>query len=127
MTADVAFQKYMEKACIQILANDRAYPVTSVPTDATLPYMTYEWVFSSITDGDVPIVVQFWERTDSEKIPNLHAEQFRQFILENDYVTFTDGAIWVKPGNPWCQSLKDEVSPFIKRRYMNVTLEFLTR
>lgn len=127
MTADVAFQTYMENACIAVLGNDRAYTVTSVPTDAVLPYMTYEWTVADITDGDVPIVVQIWERTTSELIPNKHAADFRKYIETNDTVTFTDGAIWLKPGNPWCRSLKDEVSKFIKRRYMNVTLEFLTR
>lgn len=127
MTADMEFTRYMENACMAVLGNDRAYTVTSVPEDATLPYITFEWVTADIEDGDIPIVVQIWERTDREAVPNAHAAAFRRYIEENDMVVFDDGAIWVKPGSPWCRSIKDEVDKYVKRRYMNVTLEFLTR
>lgn len=129
MTDDVAFQAYMESACMEIYGVKRAYPVTSstVIKDAILPYITYEWATSDIEGGDVPIVVQLWERTYSEATPNEHARSFRKYIEENDTVLYEDGSIWVKPGTPFCRSLKDEVDPYIKRRYINVTLEFLTR
>lgn len=38
-----------------------------------------------------------------------------------------EGYIWVKTGSPWCQSLTDDTDKAIKRRYINITLEFLTK
>ena len=37
-----------------------------------------------------------------------------------------DGVIWIKKGNPWCQSLQDSEDLRIKRRYLNITLEYNT-
>ena len=36
------------------------------------------------------------------------------------------GAIWFKRGSPWCQNLYDPADANIKRRYLNVTAEYLT-
>ena len=37
-----------------------------------------------------------------------------------------EGIIWIKKGTPFCQNLSDETDADIKRRYINVTAEFLT-
>ena len=37
-----------------------------------------------------------------------------------------DGFIWLRRGTPWCQNLRDEADPIIKRRYLNITAEYLT-
>ena len=37
-----------------------------------------------------------------------------------------DGVIWLKRGSPWAQSLTDATDKTIKRRYINVTAEYLT-
>ena len=36
------------------------------------------------------------------------------------------GYIWLKRGSPFCQSLKYEDDNSIKRRYINLTAEYLT-
>lgn len=104
-----------------------AYPSTSVPDDTVFPWLTYEYITGSFGDSDVPIAVNMWFWTESESIPNQKAEEFRKYILEHDLVECDEGLIWVKTGVPWCQSLTDETSPTVKRRYCNVTLEYLTR
>lgn len=104
-----------------------AYPSTSVPDDTVFPWLTYEYITGSFGDSDVPIAVNMWFWTESESIPNQKAEEFRKYILEHDLIECDEGLIWVKTGVPWCQSLTDETSPTVKRRYMNVTLEYLTR
>lgn len=104
-----------------------AYPSTSVPDDTVFPWLTYEYITGSFGDSDVPIAVNMWFWTESESIPNQKAEEFRKYILEHDLIECDEGLIWVKTGVPWCQSLTDETSPTVKRRYTNVTLEYLTR
>lgn len=104
-----------------------AYPSTSVPDDTVFPWLTYEYITGSFGDSDVAIAVNMWFWTESESIPNQKAEEFRKYILEHDLIECDEGLIWVKTGVPWCQSLTDETSPTVKRRYMNVTLEYLTR
>lgn len=104
-----------------------AYPSTSVPDDTVFPWLTYEYITGSFGDSDVPIAVNMWFWTESESIPNQKAEELRKYILEHDLIECDEGLIWVKTGVPWCQSLTDETSPTVKRRYMNVTLEYLTR
>lgn len=104
-----------------------AYPSTSVPDDTVFPWLTYEYITGSFGDSDVAIAVNMWFWTESESIPNQKAEEFRKYILEHDLIECDEGLIWVKTGVPWCQSLTDETSPTVKRRYCNVTLEYLTR
>ena len=36
------------------------------------------------------------------------------------------GKIWVKRGTPFAQNMGDEKDELIKRKYVNITLEFLT-
>ena len=36
------------------------------------------------------------------------------------------GFIWLKRGSPWCQNLQDDTDQNIKRRYINVTAEYMT-
>ena len=36
------------------------------------------------------------------------------------------GGVWLTRGSPFCQSLTDEDDNTIKRRYINVTAQFVT-
>lgn len=104
-----------------------AYTTTSVPEDAVFPYLTYEFITSAWGGGEVGLTVNFWFYTESEKIPNAKAEELSAAIGLGGKVLPCDGGyIWLKRGSPWCQSLTDETSPTIKRRYINVTAEYLT-
>ena len=104
-----------------------AYPAHAVPEDTIFPWLTYEVITANWGDNSVPITVNMWFRTESEAIPNKMAEDFRKYIIENDTVECDEGFIWVKPGEPWCQSLSDDTDPFIKRRYITLTLDYMTR
>lgn len=120
MTKDVAIHSYFNGFM-------KSYPVTSVPKDATFPWLTYELVTGAWNDVPVSVTVNMWFRTDSEVIPNQKADEFRRYIETNDIITCDDGRIWVKTGEPWCQSVKEESDDAIKRRYINITLEYWTR
>ena len=103
------------------------YRNTSVPDDAIFDYLTYDVPISSFEEEPVSITVQLYFYTDSEAAPDAKAEEIRQAIGMGGKVLNCDGGcIWLKWGSPWCQSLVDDTNPNIKRRYINITAEYLT-
>lgn len=104
-----------------------AYTSTSVPDDVIFPYLTYDLITGAWGDEQAAITVSLWFYTESEAIPNAKAEEISKKIgLGGITIPCDDGIIWIKRGSPWCQSLTDETNKTIKRRYINVTAEFLT-
>ena len=109
-----------------------AYPDTAVlnengEPDVVLPYLTYTPVFDAWGGEPVSLTVNLWFYTESEKIPNTKADEISRAIgLGGKILPCDGGYIWLKRGSPWCQSLSDETSPTIKRRYINITAEYLT-
>ena len=104
-----------------------AYPVSSVPEDTVFPWLTYELVTSSWEQGEVALVLNLWYYTESEATPNAKAEEISKAIgMGGALLPCDDGVIWLKRGSPWCQSLQDSTDPMIKRRYINITAEYLT-
>lgn len=104
-----------------------AYSASAVPDDATLPYLTYDFVTSSWGNGEVNLPVNMWFRTTSEKEPNAAVERLSKAIgLGGVQLPCDDGVIWLKRGSPWAQSMSDETDKTIKRRYINVTAEYMT-
>lgn len=102
-----------------------AYAASAVPEDVILPYITYEFVADAM--GEVDISVNLWFYTESEAIPNAKALEISKAIgLGGKILRFDGGAVWVKRGSPWCQSLKDDTAPGIKRRLLNVRLEYIS-
>jgi len=103
------------------------YVTTSVPEDAVFPWGTYEPIFSAWDGGEVGLTVNLWYYTASEAVPNAKAQELSNAIGPGGAVIPCDGGyIWIKRGSPWCQSLRDEVNSNIKRRYINITVEYLT-
>lgn len=105
----------------------QAYTATSVPDDVVFPWLTYELITSAWEDGPVGLTVNLWYRTTSEAVPNAKAQEISEAIgMGGKIIRCDGGAIWLKRGYPWCQSLSDETDPVIKRRYLNVTAEYMT-
>lgn len=103
-----------------------AYAAGSTPEQAEFPYLTYNLVVSDFVSGDVAMEVDLWYYTESEATINAKArEMFNRIGLGGVMLTNDNGAIWVKRGSPWCQSVKDETNEMIKRRYINIDLEYL--
>lgn len=105
-----------------------AYASTSVPDDVVFPYLTYEYATGAFDEGEVGLTVNMWFYTTSEAIPNAKAQELSAAIGSGGKVLPCDGGfIWLKRGTPFSQSLGDDTAPGIKRRYINVTAEFLTQ
>jgi len=104
-----------------------AYPSTAVPNDVQFPYLTYDVITSAFQEESVGLTVNLWDFTTQEGPLNAKARELSEAIGRGGKLLPCDGGyIWLKRGSPWCQSLSDETSPTIKRRYINVTAEYLT-
>lgn len=120
MTKGAALQAFFERFL-------PSYAAASVPDDKVFPYLTYEAITSAWDGGEVGITVNLWYHTTSEAKPNAKAQEMSDAIGMGGVLLPCDGgAIWVKRGSPWCQSLRDEVDDNIKRRYIQITAEYLT-
>lgn len=120
MTKGAALQSFFDSIMT-------SYAASSVPENATLPYLTYELITSAWDGGEVGLTVNMWFRTTSEKEPNAAVDKLSKAIgLGGVFLHCDDGVIWLKRGSPWAQSLTDETDKTIKRRYINVTAEYLT-
>lgn len=104
-----------------------AYAATSVPDDAAFPYLTYELATGTFWEGDTNLQVSLWYRGDSESEPNAKARELSQLIGTGRMLACDGGGIWVKRGSPFCQSMGDSADNKVKRRYINLTLEFITQ
>ena len=104
-----------------------AYAASAVPEYVTFPYLTYELITSAWGGGEVGLTVNLWFYTTSEAVPNAKAQELSDAIGYGGVTLQCDGGfIWLKRGSPWCQNLQDDTDPNIKRRYINVTAEYLT-
>ena len=103
------------------------YRNTMVPDDVIFPYLTYDVLISSWEEDPVSLTVHLYDYTESEAKVDAKVEEIRQRIgMRGALLPCDGGAIWLKWGVPWCQSLVDDTDATIKRRYINITAEFLT-
>lgn len=103
-----------------------AYEENTVPTDADFPYITYQLVTDSF-DREIPITASIWYRSESWAGINAKTEEISQTISRGGKIIPCDGGvIWLKRGQPFAQSMGDESDDLIKRKYLNITAEFMT-
>ena len=103
-----------------------AYEENTVPDDADFPYITYQLVTDSF-DYEIPLTASIWYRSESWTAINAKAEEGSQRISRGGkFVPCDGGAIWLKRGQPFAQSMGDESDNLIKRKYLNITAEFMT-
>lgn len=103
-----------------------AYEENTVPDDAKFPYITYQLVTDSF-DREIPISASLWYRSESWTAINAKTEEISQKISRGGKIISCDGgAIWLKRGQPFAQNMGDESDGLIKRKYLNITAEFMT-
>ena len=102
------------------------YEENSVPDDAAFPYITYQLVTDSF-DREIPLTASIWYRSESWAGINAKTEAISQKISRGGKIIPCDGgAIWLKRGQPFAQNMGDESDDLIKRKYLNITAEFMT-
>ena len=103
-----------------------AYEENTVPDDAAFPYLTYQLVTDSF-DHEVSVAASLWYRSESWTAINAKTEEISHTISRGGKIISCDGgAIWLKRGQPFAQSMGDESDDLIKRIYINVIAEYLT-
>ena len=103
-----------------------AYEENTVPEDAAFPYVTYQLVTDSF-DREVAATASLWYRGESWTAINAKTEEISQHIgLGGKIIKCDGGRIWIKRGQPFAQNMGDESDDLIKRKYLNLTFEFLT-
>ena len=103
-----------------------AYEENTVPDDAVFPYITYQIVTDSF-DREVQSTASLWYRSESWTAINAKTEEISQKISRGGKIIPRDGgAIWLKRGQPFAQNMGDESDDLIKRKYLNITAEFMT-
>ena len=103
-----------------------AYEENTVPTDATFPYITYQLVTDSF-DREIPLTASLWYRSESWTGINAKTDEISQKISRGGKIISCDGgAIWMKRGQPFAQNMGDKSDDLIKRKYLNITAEFMT-
>jgi hypothetical protein len=104
-----------------------AYAATAVPDDVVFPYLTYDAIFDTWESGEVGLTVNLWFYTDSETVPNAKAQEISDAIGSGGVTVSCDGGfIWIKRGSPFAQPLTDDTAPGIKRRLINLSVEYMT-
>lgn len=101
-----------------------AYEEYSVPDDAAMPYLTYS-ISTDYFEAETPVQVNLWYRTTSNSVPNAKANEIGDALSGGKILTCDDGGIWIKRGSPFCQNMIDENDSSIKRRYINLSAEFI--
>ena len=103
-----------------------AYEENTVPTDAAFPYITYQLVTDSF-DREIPLTASLWYRSEIWTAINDKTEEISQKISRGGKIIPCDGgAIWLKRGQPFAQNMGDESDNLIKRKYLNITAEFMS-
>ena len=103
-----------------------AYEENTVPTDAVFPYITYQLVTDSF-NREVAATASLWYRSESWTAINAKTEEISQKISRGGKIIACDGgAIWLKRGQLFAQNMGDESDDLIKRKYLNITAEFMT-
>ena len=103
-----------------------AYEENTVPDDAKFPYITYQLVTDSF-DREVAVTASLWYRSESWTDINAKTDEISQEISRGGKIIACDGgAIWLKRGQPFAQNMRDESDDLIKRKYLNITAEFMT-
>lgn len=104
-----------------------AYEESNVKVGTKPPYLTYTYKTGEFGGGEVALVVNLLYQTDSNVAPDAKAEEIYARIGRGGVtIPVGDGAIWLKRGSPFVQAISDPADANIRRRYINITAEFLT-
>ena len=106
-----------------------AYEENAVPSGedgSEFPYITYQVVTDSF-GNDVALTGSVWYRSTSWKEANAKAQEISNMLSRGGVMISCDGgAIWIRRGVPFAQSMGDDSDDLIKRKYINIVAEYIT-
>lgn len=93
----------------------------------TMPYITYSVNTDSFGGGDIGLTCSVWYRSTSWKDLESKADEIAKKIGYGGIIlTIDNGYIWLKRGSPFTQSMGDPSDDLVKRKYINISAEYLT-
>jgi hypothetical protein len=121
MDKSQALQKFWEGFGIP------AYDETTVPENATMPYITYG-VTTDNLDHPVALFASVWYHSTSWKDISIKTEQIAKSIVEMQppSIQFDNGRLYIAKGTPFAQRMSDPSDSMIRRMYLNIQAEFLS-
>lgn len=91
------------------------------------PYITYQLVTDSF-DREVAATANIWYRTTGWKSINAKTEEISKKIgASGKKIAVDGGGVWIKRGQPFAQNMGDESDDLIKRKYINISIVFITQ
>ena len=97
------------------------------PVEPTFPYVTYQLVTDSF-DREVAATASLWYRGESWTAINAKTEEISKKIgASGKKIAVDGGGIWIKRGQPFAQNMGDESDDLIKRKYINISIVFITQ
>jgi hypothetical protein len=106
-----------------------AFEASSVPTgeDAPgFPYLTYDYAEDSF-GVQVALSMSLWYRSTSWIEANGKAAEISEKIGRGGvFLPCDGGCVWLRRGSPFVQSMGDSTDNMIRRKYINITAEFIT-
>ena len=94
--------------------------------EAKFPYITYQ-LSTSDFGNDVALTASVWYRSSSWVEANAKTDEISHAIgLGGKVLNCNGGKVWIKRGTPFAQNMGDESDNLIKRKYLNITAEYLT-
>lgn len=106
-----------------------AYEENSVPTgddSPDFPYLTYS-VATNALGAEISLTISLWYRSTSWIDVNSKTEDISKSIGHGGKMLSCDGGyIWLKRGSPFAQNMSDQSDELIKRKFINITAEYLT-
>jgi hypothetical protein len=102
-----------------------AYEENSVPDSPAFPYIHYSLATDSL-GADVAASASLWYRSESWLAINAKAEEIGAHIDQLSPIKCGEGRIWIKRGIPFAQNMGDNTDDLVKRKYLNIVIEYLT-
>lgn len=104
-----------------------AYDQDSVPSDAQLPYITYDVSTGAIGDF-VSLSGHLWYLSTSWEAISKKADEIARAVGEHGHkiMKVDGGYVMVAQGAPFAQRMSDQSDERMKRMYINVSAEFYT-
>lgn len=102
-----------------------AYDKASVPEDVGFPRITYTMASDNL-DHTLLLDANVWYRETSWKRASEKVEEIGEYIENMSPIPLDEGYLRIMRGNPFAQRMADE-DDMIRRFYINVSVEFLTR
>lgn len=102
-----------------------AYEENSVPDDISFPYITYA-LNTGYALERISLAFSLWYRSKSQEGINLKTAEIAQTIGLKKVLPCDEGGIIIYPGTPFAQGMSDPSDPLIKRKLINLEVEYVT-